>query len=100
MRTFMSYVGLFLLALALMLLGADMVTSLEHGPQITLRSFQAVWSMFDAGSVMAFIAWMNQTLPPFLTSAILTILAIPAWSLGFLGVIITFLTGRKRETGE
>ena len=97
MRTFMSYVGLFLLALALMLLGADMVTSLEHGPQITLRSFQAVWAMFDAGSVTASIAWMNKTLPSFLTSAILTILAIPAWSLGFIGVIITFLTGHKRD---
>ena len=96
MRTFFSYVGLFLLALALMLLGADMVTSLEHGPQITLRSFQTVWAMFDAGSVAAFIAWMNQTLPSFLTNAVLTILAIPAWSLGFIGVIITFLTGRKR----
>jgi hypothetical protein len=97
MRTFMSYVGLFLLALALMLLGADMVTSLENHGQITLRSFEMVWAMFDARSVTAFIAWMSKTLPSFLTSAVLTILAIPAWSLGFIGVIITFLTGRKRD---
>jgi len=97
MRTFFSYLGLFLLALALMLLGADMVTSLEHQGQITLRSFQAVWAIFDAGAVTAFVAWMTQTLPPIVTSAVLTVLAIPAWSLGFVGVIITFITGRKRD---
>jgi hypothetical protein len=97
MRTFMSYVGLLLLAIALMLLGADMVTSLENHDQITLRSFQMVWAMFDSGSVTAFIAWMSKTLPAFVTSAVLTILAIPAWSLGFIGVIITFVTGHKRE---
>ena len=97
MRTFMSYVGLILLALGLVLLGGDMMPSLEHPGQIILHSFQTIWAMFDAGSVTAFIAWMSKTLPSFLTSAVLAVLAIPAWSLGFIGVIITFLTGRKRD---
>ena len=97
MRTFFSYVGLVLLALGLVLLGGDMMTSLEHPGQITLHSFQMVWAMFDAGSVMAFVAWMNQTLPSIVTNAVLAVLSIPAWAVGILGVIIAFLSGRNHD---
>lgn len=97
MRTFMSYVGLILVALSLMLLGADLVTTVENHSQVTLRSFQAIWALFDAGAAKAFNAWMGQTLPSFLTTSIQTVLAIPAWSLGFVGVFIAIIFGRKHE---
>lgn len=97
MRTFLSYVGLILLGLALMLLGADMVTTLEHQGQITLRSFLDVWAIFDKGAIAAFTAWLSQTLPAWGASAVLFVLGIPAWSIGFIGFFITFFAGHKRD---
>lgn len=97
MRAVLNYLGLFLVAIALMLLGADMVTSLEHQGQITVRSFQDVWAMFDHGGVAASNAWMTAHLPGFLMGAVQSVLRIPAWSIGVIGVVITFLAGHKHE---
>jgi hypothetical protein len=97
MRTFLSYFGLILLGLALMLLGADMVTSLEHPGQITLRSFLDVWAIFDKDALAAFSAWLSDTLPSWGAGAALAVLGIPAWSIGFVGVLITFFAGHKRR---
>ena len=97
MRTFFSYVGLILLGLGLMLLGADMVTTLEHQGQITLRSFLDVWSLFDKAAVAGFVAWITKVAPQFVSSGILAVLSIPAWSLGVVGVVIAFLAGHKRD---
>ena len=96
MRTFLSYVGLVLLAIGLILLGGDMVSSLEQG-RITLHSFQAIWELFDAGAVNAFIAWMNRALPQWLTGGVLVVLSLPALSTGILGVIIAFFAGHRRD---
>lgn len=97
MRTFLSYFGLILLGLALMLLGADMVTTLEHQGQITLRSFLDVWAMFDKNTAAACVAWIVQTLPQWAASAAQLVLGIPAWSIGFIGFFITFFAGHRRD---
>jgi hypothetical protein len=97
MRTFLSYFGLILLGLALMLLGADMVTSFEHPGQVTLRSFLDIWTIFDKGAVATFTAWLARTLPQWGAGAVLVVLGIPAWSVGFVGVLISFFAGHKRE---
>lgn len=96
MRTFFSYVGLILLAIGLIFLGGDLMTTLEQQGDITLHSYRAIWAMFDPGAVAAFTAWMGRTLPGFLVSAVQGVLAIPALATGFLGVIIAFLAGHKR----
>jgi hypothetical protein len=96
MRTFLSYVGLILVALGLILLGGDMVTSLEQG-RITLHSFQTIWAMFNAGAVDAFVAWMNTSLPQWLAGGVLAVLAIPALLTGVLGVIVAFFAGHKHD---
>jgi hypothetical protein len=100
MRTFLSYLGLILLGFALMLLGADMVTTLEHQGQITLRSFLDVWAIFDRGAVAAFTAWLSTTLPPWCSGAVLLILGIPSWSIGFIGFFVTFFAGHKRDDAD
>ena len=41
---------------------------------------------------------MENTLPGFLTASVDAVLSIPAWSIGFIGVIIAFIFGRKHET--
>lgn len=97
MRTFLSYFGLILLGIALMLLGADMVTTLEHQGQITLRSFLDVWAIFDKAAVATFTAWLAKTLPGWGVNTIQLVLGIPAWSIGFVGFFITFFAGHKRD---
>jgi hypothetical protein len=97
MRTFLSYFGLILLGLALMLLGADMVTTLEHQGQITLRSFLDVWAIFDKGGADAFTLWLAKAAPQWAANAALLVVGIPAWSIGFIGFFITFFAGHKRD---
>jgi hypothetical protein len=97
MRTFFSYFGLILLGIALMLLGADMVTTLEHQGQITLRSFLDIWAIFDKAAVAGFTAWLIRTLPQWGAGASLAVLGIPAWSIGFVGFFITFFAGHQRD---
>jgi hypothetical protein len=97
MRTFFSYLGLILLAIGLIFLGGDMMTTLEHQGDITLHSYSAIWAMFDPGAVAAFTAWMTRALPGFLTSAVQGVLSVPALATGFVGVIIAFLAGHQRK---
>ncbi len=97
MYAFMRLFSLFLVVIALMLLGADAVTSLEHQGQITVRSFDTLWGLFDAGSLAAFKAWAERVLPGFLSGAIESVLAIPAWTIGVIGVVLAFVFGRKHE---
>jgi hypothetical protein len=97
MYAFMRLFSLFLVVVALMLLGADAVTSLEHQGQISVRSFEAVWGLFDAGSLTASKAWMERVLPGFLSGALESLLAIPAWSIGVIGVILAFVFGRTKH---
>jgi hypothetical protein len=97
MYAFMRLFSLFLVVIALMLLGADAVTSLEHQGQITVRSFDTLWGLFDSGSLAHFKGWCEATLPGFLAGIIESALAIPAWAIGVLGVILAFIFGRKHE---
>jgi hypothetical protein len=97
MYAFMRIFSLFLVVVALMLLGADAVTSLEHQGQITVRSFDTLWGLFDAPGLAAFKAWSARALPQFLAGGINSVLAIPAWAIGVIGVILAFIFGRKHE---
>lgn len=98
MRTFFNYVALLLVGLGLMLLGADMITILEHQGQFALRSFLDIWTMIDKGAAAHFTAWVTQATPSFVSGAILATLSVPAWSIGVIGMVIAFLTGHKRDT--
>ncbi|MDE1939569.1 MAG: hypothetical protein KGI68_11145 [Alphaproteobacteria bacterium] len=100
MFVFMRLVSLVLVVIALMLLGADAVSSLEHHGEITVRSLGAVWALFDKGSVDAFMVWSANTLPGFLAQGIKSALVLPGWGVtGVLGVILAFIFGRKHDAG-
>ena len=82
--------------IALILLGADMVTSLEHGGQIAVRSIEQVWRFLGPGSIACAKAWVEHSLPAPLPEWFYSVLALPAWALsGVLGVVIAFLFGRS-----
>jgi hypothetical protein len=80
---------------ALMLLGADAVTSLEKGGEITVRSLGTIWALFDTGSLNAFKSWV-QNHAAFMAQGVYSALALPGWAVtGVLGVILAFIFGRK-----
>ena len=89
----LRFLSLILIVIALMLLGADIVTSLEHGGQITVRSIEQVWAIFSKPGVEAFKAWAEKSFPA--PGWIFSVLSLPGWAVtGVIGVILAFLFGR------
>src|SRR5258708_34752295 len=95
MAIVMRLVSLVLIVSALMLLGADAVTSLEKGGEITVRSLDAVWSIIDDDGLNNFKDWVQHYLP-FLAQGVYSSLALPGWAVtGVLGVIVAFVFARN-----
>ena len=91
----MRLLALVLIVCALMLLGADAVSSLEKGGDISVRSLDTVWGMLDKSSLDVFKAWM-QNHAASLAQMVYSFLALPGWAVtGVLGVILAFIFGRK-----
>jgi hypothetical protein len=92
----LRFLSVVLIGVALMFLGADLVTSLERGGALGARSIEQVWGLFSKSSEAAFSAWLGHALPGFLARWIGTVLSLPAWSLpGVLGVVLAILFGRR-----
>ena len=88
--------ALILIVVALMLLGADIVTSLETHT-ITVRSIDQVWALVGPDSLKGFKSWVEASLPGPVPGWIYTLLSMWAWGLfGVLGVILAFLFGRSK----
>ncbi|MGH6869897.1 MAG: hypothetical protein ACREHE_00185 [Rhizomicrobium sp.] len=98
MAMVLRFISLVLIVIGLMLLGADTVTSLEKD-QITVRSLAQMWTMIDPGSLAAFKAWLEHTLPGFLAGGIEAVLNVWSWVLfGMLGVTLAFTFSRQGES--
>jgi hypothetical protein len=92
----LRFVSLVLIVIALVLLGADMVASLQKGGQIAVRSIEQVWRFLGPSSIAAAKAWVEHALPSPLPDWFYSVLALPAWALtGVLGVVVAFLFGRR-----
>jgi len=95
MAVFMRLVSLVLIVAALMLLGADAITSLEKGGELTVRSLDAIWGMLHPHSLEGFKSWVHHRLPS-MAQGIYSFLALPGWAAtGVLGVILAFVFSRK-----
>jgi len=96
MSVALRFISLILIAVAIMLLGADIITSLEHGGQITVRSIDQVWAIVDKAGDAGFKSWIGRNFPSFLASWTYSVMALPGWGVtGVIGVILAFLFGRK-----
>jgi hypothetical protein len=92
----MRLVSLMLVVLALVMMGGDVITSLEKGGDITVRSLDQVWALFNKHSIDGFKGWLEHTLPPFLSHGVEAGLALPGWAVtGVPGVILAFVFGRR-----
>jgi len=95
MTVLMRLISLVLIVTALMLLGADAVTSLEKGGEITVRSVGTIWALFNEGVLEAFKSWVQNSAPS-MAQAVYSTLALPGWAAtGVIGVILAFVFGRK-----
>ena len=103
MLGFMRLLSLVVVVIALMLLGADLVTSLENlekGGPITVRSLAAIWGLLDQGGLDAFRHWASIKLPGFLAAAIDWLLGIYGWfAVGVIGMAMAFFFGRSKHEG-
>jgi hypothetical protein len=89
-------ISLLLVVAALMLLGADVVTSLENGGKIIVRSLDSVWALFDKSAMLAFHAWCDVHLPAFLAHGVASIFGLPGWGVtGVPGIVLAFIFGRR-----
>jgi hypothetical protein len=96
MFVILRLISLILVVSGLMLLGADIITSLENGGKIMVRSLDQVWGLFNKPAVAAFHGWCEGHLPGFLARGVAALFAIPGWAAtGVPGIILAFLFGRR-----
>jgi hypothetical protein len=96
MFVILRLVSLVLVVAALLLLGADAISSLENGGKIIVRSLDQVWTLFDKPGVEAFHAWLDRHLPVVVAHAIAAMFTLPGWAAtGVPGAVLAFLFGRR-----
>jgi hypothetical protein len=95
MAVLMRLISLILIVIALMLLGADAVSSLERGGELTVRNLGMVWGLLHPASLTTFKDWI-QNHAPAMAHIVYSFLALPGWAAtGVLGVILAFVFGRR-----
>ena len=87
-------ISVFLIVAALMLLGADVVTALEHTDGMIPRSLNQILMLF--GFDLA--EWLAQTLPLEFAHLCITVVSWPGWAvIGVPGVVLGLLTAGRRD---
>lgn len=95
MSVLLRLISLILIVAALLFLGADAVTSLERGGDLTVRSLGTIWGQLHQPSLDASKSWV-QNHAEFMAQAVYSALALPAWAVtGVIGVILAFVFGRR-----
>ena len=90
------FISLVLIVIGLMLLGADLISTLEKGGEVVIRSLDHDWSVISKPSIDAMKIWLDHHAPAFLTHGVESFLATPGWAVfGVLGVILAFIFGRR-----
>jgi hypothetical protein len=87
--------SLTLIVLALMLLGADIISTLEAGSGVVVRSMDKVLLLFGVDAK----PWIQATFSTAVANAFLAALASPGWAtLGIIGVILALMMPARRES--
>jgi len=88
-------VGLVLIVVALMLLGADVVSTLEKGGETVIRSLDQILLLLGVDAN----AWAQRQSSPALSGAFSMILSWPGWAvLGFPGALLGMIASGPRGT--
>lgn len=95
MAVVMRLLSLVLIVIALALLGADAVASLENGGVLTVHSLDELWTMVDAASLAHFKAWLHDHAGT-IAQPVYSFLSSPGWGVtGVVGVTLGFVFGRR-----
>jgi hypothetical protein len=90
-------IALILVTMALMLLGADLITTLETG-KFTTRSLGNLWMLLDKTEPAAFYTWAEHHLPSLLASSSKVLLSLWGWAItGPIGCLLLLVLGRRTE---
>jgi len=94
MKTALRLLSLFLLVCGLVLMGADVITSMDKAGEPFVRSLAQVWHALSPQSLADFQAWSTAQ-APWLHNSIQTLLTLWGWAVvGGLGVLLSFVAGR------
>jgi hypothetical protein len=86
--------SLTLIVLALMLLGADIISTLEAGTGVVVRPMDKVLLLFGLDAK----PWIQASFSPNVSNALVAVLSLPGWAtLGVVGVMLTLLIPPRRE---
>jgi hypothetical protein len=89
--------GLLLITLALMALGADALRSLEAG-SLQIRSLSALWALVHQASFDGFTGWVAATVPA-VSGPLTTVMSYPAWAvLGVIGIVLAAIIRVARRS--
>jgi hypothetical protein len=89
--------GLLLITLALMALGADALRSLEAGA-VQIRSLTELWVLIHQSSYDGFTGWVGATVPA-VSGPLATVMSYPAWAvLGVIGIVLAALIRITRRS--
>ena len=92
----MRLVSLVLIASAIVMMGGDVIATLEKGGDVTVRSADQIWTILSSHGASAAKTWMEHRLPGFLSRGAETALALPGWAItGVPGVILAFVFARR-----
>jgi hypothetical protein len=95
MYVLLRLIALILVTIGLLLLGADLVTTLETG-KITTRAIGKLWMDFDKLEPQAFFVWLDHHLPSFLASPAKKFFDLWGWAVaGPLGCLLLLIFGRR-----
>jgi hypothetical protein len=87
-------IGLVLIVIALMLLGADVVSTLERGGETVMRSLGQILLLLGVDAK----PWFEEQFPPQLANAFAIMLSWPGWAvLGLPGVLLGMAASGRRE---
>lgn len=90
-------IALVLVTLALMLLGADLITTLETG-KFTTRSLANIWTLIDKSEPAAFFAWADHHMPSPLASWLKALFSLWGWFVtGPVGCLLLLFFGRRPD---
>lgn len=82
-----------LVCLSLVLLSADLITSLEAGGHLVAHTIADVWAWGDAGGPARLTAWSGAHLPASLGTIVTATLGLYGWlASGLAGVFLGFLS--------
>lgn len=93
----LGYCGILLVAIALILLGADLFASLEAGGEIVTRTVADWLEMVDPTALQRLVAALQRG-PQMASVAVQWVFSVYAWVYpGLTGVVLVFFFGKVRE---